>query len=321
MPDGSPRSSFQTQKTSKEGTQYTVEFRVEEIPAATSPASAPLVIGAPHYGQFVSSATPFTLGSTAPDAQGFQYRSYPQGGLLPIYPSTLPFPLHWTHVDLAAGAQSVPVFLTGTDGLTLLQYSADTFGQLLEHRHTATATLDNTPPVVTIVQPQPIPYLHSSVLTLNYAATDAGSGVQSVTPTMDGAAMVGGHGLLSGQAINLLTELNLGAHTFNVTAVDNVKNTGASSVTFTVIVTPESIKGDVTYFLAHGGIVSPNEGNSLLQKLKAAAAYRAAGDCKDASATYQAFINELYAQKGKTVTPTAAAIMIADAQYLIAHCP
>ncbi len=36
---------------------------------------------------------------------------------------------------------------------------------------------------------------------------------------------------------------------------------------------------------------------------------------------YQAFINEVSAQSGKGIDPTAAAIMIADAQYLIAHCP
>jgi hypothetical protein len=321
MPDGSPRSFFQTQVTSKEGIQYTVEFVVAELPAATPPASAALSIGSPHYGQFVSSATPMTLGSTAPDAQGFQYRSYLPGGPLPTYGSSLPFPLHWTHVDLPAGMQSVPVFLTGPDGPNLLQYSAETFGQLLEPRHTATATLDNTPPVVTIVQPQPIPYLHSAVLTLNYSATDAGSGVQSVTPTMDTFATIGGHGLLSGQAINLLTELVLGAHTFSVTATDNVSNTGVSSVTFTIIVTPESIKADVTQFLNSGAIKNAGNANSLLAKLNAAAKARAKGNCATAANIYQAFINELNAQSGKGVDATAAQIMIADAQYLIAHCP
>ena len=48
---------------------------------------------------------------------------------------------------------------------------------------------------------------------------------------------------------------------------------------------------------------------------------RARGKCKDASGSYQSFINELRAQSGKKVSPDAAAIMIADAQYLIEHCP
>jgi hypothetical protein len=41
----------------------------------------------------------------------------------------------------------------------------------------------------------------------------------------------------------------------------------------------------------------------------------------DASATYQAFINELNAQRGNKVTAAAVAIMVADAEYLMTHCP
>jgi len=33
------------------------------------------------------------------------------------------------------------------------------------------------------------------------------------------------------------------------------------------------------------------------------------------------FISEVRAQRGKKIDPTAAQILIADAQYLIAHCP
>ena len=61
--------------------------------------------------------------------------------------------------------------------------------------------------------------------------------------------------------------------------------------------------------------------NSLLSELNAAAAARAKGNCTAAGNIYEAFIDELQAQSGKGVDPTAAAIMIADAQYLIAHCP
>jgi hypothetical protein len=48
---------------------------------------------------------------------------------------------------------------------------------------------------------------------------------------------------------------------------------------------------------------------------------RPAGNCATANNIYQAFINELNAQSGKSVDAAAAAIMIADALYLIAHCP
>jgi len=120
--------------------------------------------------------------------------------------------------------------------------------------------------------------------------------------------------------IDLLTELNLGTHTFSITAKDNVNNTGTTSVTFTIIVTPDSIKCDVTEFVGAGKI-TVDEGNSLLGILDAAARARAAGDCATANRLYQAFIREVTALSGKKIDPTAAQIMILDAQYLIAHCP
>jgi hypothetical protein len=183
--------------------------------------------------------------------------------------------------------------------------------------------LDTTPPVITISQPAASPYPHNATLTLSYSVSDGtGSGVASSTPTMDGSpSLPDGHSLASGQAINLLTEMSLGTHVFRITAADNVGNAGSASVTFSVIVTPESIKDDVSQFLAAGKIKNKGEANSLLAKLDAAAKARTAGHCNTANNNYQAFINELNAQSGKGVDAAAAAIMIADAQYLMAHCP
>jgi hypothetical protein len=180
-----------------------------------------------------------------------------------------------------------------------------------------------TPPTVTILQPTATTYPHFGTLTLNYSASDDESGVKSVTATLDGKTTVGfptGHGLANGQVINLLTEMTLGGHTFVVTAVDNAGNNASLSVTFSIIVTAQSIIDEVSYFVSIGAITQ-DRGASLLKKLQAAAAYRAAGDCKDANETYQAFINELMAQSDKKVNSTAATTMILDAQYLMAHCP
>ena len=85
-------------------------------------------------------------------------------------------------------------------------------------------------------------------------------------------------------------------------------------------VTTLSIARDEGYFVSIGAITQ-DVGTSLRKKLDAAAGYRAAGDCADAGATYQALINELKAQSGKKVDVQAAAILITDARYLIAHCP
>lgn len=315
--DGTPLTSFTTDETS--GEQYKVEFRVEDLPAVTPPASAPLQLGTPHFNNFVSSATPLILSSASPETQGFQYRSYLQGGPLPVYPSAEPFPVHWTHADLPAGSQSVPVFLTGADGTNLLQFSAESFANLLEPRHTETLILDNTPPVITIIQPQATAYTHTATLTLNYSVDDGtGSGVASFTPTMDGAITLSdGTSLQSGQPIRLLKQ-SLGTHTFRVSTSDNVNNSSSSSITFTIIVTPASILEDVQQFLQDGAIENSGIANSLLAKLSAA---QDRADCSASANNYQAFINELQAQSGKGVSADAAATMIADAEYLIAHCP
>jgi hypothetical protein len=177
------------------------------------------------------------------------------------------------------------------------------------------------PPTIAIVQPVPTEYLHSSVLTLDYSAADTGCGVANVTASMDGATTLDGHGLESGQAIDLLTELTVGDHTFTVDAVDHVGGASTASVTFTIIVTPDSIEDDVQQFLDRGAIRNQGLATSLLAKLEAAASARERGNCKTAGNDYQAFVNALQAQSGKGVDATAAAIMIADAQYLIAHCP
>jgi hypothetical protein len=180
---------------------------------------------------------------------------------------------------------------------------------------------DTTPPLIDITQPMPTTYTHSSILTLNYSVTDTCTGVASFTPTLDGATTLDGHGLESGQAIHLLTELALGTHVFNIGAVDVAGNADTKSVSFTIIVTPDSIKDDVTEFFALGAIKNHGLENSLLAKLDAAANARASGSCNSSANNYQAFINELNAQSGKGVDANAAAIMIADAQYLITHCP
>jgi hypothetical protein len=312
--------------------QYTVAFSVQEISAATAPSSAPLVIGLPNYlgaaGTYISAATPMILQTADPSTEGFQYRFHRQGAPLPVYTTqpTQPFPVHWTHVDLAPGVHSAEVRVGSAnsgDGPYDFQYSAESFGNLLEPRHTAKMILDNTPPVISIAQPQATSYPHSAVLTLDYSVDDGtGSGVQSFTPLIDNSTTLrDGTGLQSGQAINLLTELTLGQHTFAINAVDNVGNAGSSSVTFTIIVTADSIKGDINQFLAMGAIRNTGLANSLLAELNSAAKARTRGNCNGAANIYRAFVNELQAQSGKGVSAQAAAIMIADAQYLIAHCP
>ena len=289
---------------------------------ANHPWRVPPVTSAPISGPtytaggitYISGLTQLSLNASQNSiANGFgnvttQYRIYPAGGVAPAF-----------------SQYKGPFTLTPPDGPYIVEYqSIDALGNL-EAIHRLEFTLDTTPPSVTIVQPAATSYVHSATLTLDYSVTDSGSGVKSFVPTIDGATTVTSattlisHGLEDGQPIKLLTELSLGEHTFVIAAVDNVDNQTSPSVTFSIIVTPESIQADIQEFLESGDITQ-DEGTSLLRKLQAAARARTDGNCSTANNIYRSFINELLAQKGKHVRPAAAAIMIGDAQYLITHC-
>jgi beta propeller repeat protein len=93
---------------------------------------------------------------------------------------------------------------------------------------------------------------------------------------------------------------------------------------FPVITPPPTVgsaSNDVRAFFASGDIKNAGLENALLSQLAAAAAKRAAGDCAGAAAIYEAFIATVNAQSGKGITAAAASALVADARYLIEHCP
>jgi hypothetical protein len=102
------------------------------------------------------------------------------------------------------------------------------------------------------------------------------------------------------------------------------------------LATPESIKDDVRTALASGAIDNAGIVNSLLAKLNAAADARARSaasgsrstGCGTAARIYQAFINEVGAQRAANASSTRGHIsavtatqLISEAQFLIANCP
>jgi hypothetical protein len=180
---------------------------------------------------------------------------------------------------------------------------------------------DTTPAVIDIVEPQAAEYVHSDTLVLEYSVTDGCTGVASFTALLDGEPMLAGHGLASGQPIHLLTELALGDHTFSISATDEEGNVSSASVTFSIVVTPESIQEDVHQFYESGDITHRSLGNFLLRRLMEAANAYHNGNCQAASGIYESLINVITAQRGNTITTQAADIMIADARFLIEHCP
>ena len=282
------------------------------------PPQSTLTIGNPQFSSstqtFVGSTTQFNLSAYDGDSgvQNSWYRFYPTGSANP--PAYTP-----------VIGSSASFMVTGPDGSYEVDtYATDNAGND-EMPHSQTIYLDAMAPVTTISAPVAKQYLHSDSFTISYTVSDGtGSGVKSAIPDIDGQTTLNDGTtpvtVTNGLIVNLLTELALGPHTFNVNAKDNLGNSGTTTVSFSIVVTADSIKDDVKYFRSIGAITL-DEATSLLQKLNAAAAYRAKGDCKDANATYQAFINEVRAQKGKKISAQAAALLIADAQYLIAHCP
>ena len=259
---------------------------------------------------FVNGDTLVRVNGTDLDSgvQNIWYRTFAQGATAPSYSPVL--------------ASSIGLFLSGNDGnYELDSYATDNAGND-ETAHSNILYLDDTAPQAAILQPAATTYPHSAMLQLSYSVGDgAGSGVKSFTPMMDSALTLSdGTGLASGQTINLLTEMGLGTHTFSVSSVDNLGNAGTNSVTFSIIVTAASISADVKEFISAGKITI-DSGSPLLQLLAAAAKARAAGDCATATSDYLSFISKVKAQSGKKIDATVAQILIADANYLIAHCP
>jgi hypothetical protein len=294
----------------------------------TTPPSSTLTIGDPQYqanstsSHYVTSGTPLTIkandGDTGQGVQTLWFR-YFQGPLTKLASSFTPIVLDSPATDAQRSFK-----INGPDGsYTVQTFATDASGND-ESIHTTHLTLDNSPPRATINQPTASNYTRDAIIKLGYSVDDGtGSGLQSFTPTLDGSTTtpVGGS-LRSGDSIDLLNDnVPLGSHTFTITATDNIGNTGPTSVIFTVAVTPASIENDVKRYLANGKIKSKSLASALLTKLVEAATYRSAGDCADSDASYFSFINQVMAQSGKGIDPSAAKIMIEDANYLIAHCP
>lgn len=180
--------------------------------------------------------------------------------------------------------------------------------------------IDKKAPVIQIIEPTEREYTHSDTLVLEYSATDAGSGVKSTTGLMNGVETVGGETIYTGQQIDLLTALPLGENTFSLHAEDQVNNVSTPAVvTFTIIVTPQSIIDAVNQLHALGEIKT-NMRRPLLAKLENAQRKWEQEQCTPAQNMYGAFINHVQAQSDKHISVLAADILTTDAEYLIEQC-
>jgi hypothetical protein len=111
--------------------------------------------------------------------------------------------------------------------------------------------------------------------------------------------------------------LALGTHTFVLTATDVAGNSRTQSVPFTVVATIDSLIASVNVFAGQKKIDDSSTVNSLLTKLNDAKQAAQRGNKAAAINKLQEFIDLVRAQDGKHITPDAAQILVADAQYVI----
>jgi len=152
-------------------------------------------------------------------------------------------------------------------------------------------------------------------LPINFSAVDVGpAGLKDVWADLDGVAVT------SGQLIDLF-DLSLGDHTLTVYAMDKAYNKSSQSVTFTVIATVASMQSSLNRLYKEGQIDNAGIYKGLSQKLNAAQMLLNKGQKAAAINILEAFIKEVTAQSGNHIDEDAADMLIADAQWVIAHLP
>jgi hypothetical protein len=174
---------------------------------------------------------------------------------------------------------------------------------------------DTSAPTITVTVPEAKTYVHPDILTLDFSAVEVGdAGLAKVWAEVEGQTYT------SGQQLDLLT-LAAGSHTMTVYAVDKANNLAQVPVTFTVDASVQILQSTITRFYNEGKISDASVYQGLMDKLVAAQKGLDKGNKSTAINNMKAFINQVMAQSGKKITKAAADLLIADAQYVIAHLP
>lgn len=174
--------------------------------------------------------------------------------------------------------------------------------------------LDTTPPEITITSPAPegVVFDTDDLSSIAWTATDSGSGVAKESVTLDGAA--------SSQAAVLDMFLSdPGTHAIVVHAADELGNATSLTRSFKVQATSASLVSNVARACTEGLIAGQGLCNSLSGKMEKAAQRHDQGDHAVEQNLLGSWINQLEAQRGKTVDTATANRFIAFALDLIAR--
>jgi hypothetical protein len=164
-------------------------------------------------------------------------------------------------------------------------------------------------PTISITNPEPTTYLHTSSFRINFSVTDGGSGIRTITADIDGVPVT------NGQLIDLLT-LPLGSHVFTVRAIDNAWNETSVSVNFSITATIESLKTLVTRFYLEGKFKNKGVYIGIMKLVTNAEIMIARGNIKTAIYMLRAVLAQVRALD-KKMTPDAARILIQDVTWVL----
>ena len=160
--------------------------------------------------------------------------------------------------------------------------------------------VDKTAPTLSVTSPTNTSYTNTTVLSIVWTATDAGSGIGSQSGTLDGNPVT------NGQAVDLFRK-SLGSHLLAVNTTDNAGNTKSVSVPFSIIATASSVSASIDRLLVTGAISSAGIANSLAAKLGGG------------PGPLNALLHQLDAQLGKGINQEAYDILKAAVRYLQAN--
>ena len=201
-------------------------------------------------------------------------------------------------------------FLVAAQGTTVVRARAtDRAGNAENPGASSTFMIDWIAPAITINSPAAIEYLHTDSLLVSFGATDSLSGLVSATGTIDGAAVT------NGQTIPLLT-LALGFHTLFVSASDQAGNTSLTTVTFRIVATIDTLIGAVNTF-SRGRPDRRIAWTEPLVEARGCETAAVAGNLTAARSKLTDFKSQVSAQSGRSISPSAAQLLIADADYVL----
>ncbi|WP_082591859.1 PQQ-dependent sugar dehydrogenase [Terrabacter sp. Soil810] len=195
-----------------------------------------------------------------------------------------------------------------TEGTTTVLYRATDNGGNVSQVGSVTVKLDKTQPAVAVSGVTDGATVGNSG-DVTWTATDATSGIDTVTATVDGTAVAAATPLA-------LWKLSLGSHTLVVTAVDKAGLVRTTTVTFTTRTSLLTLTA-LTERLAREGLVTPAGEKELEKRLQQAERHVAAGRTAAAISQLQGFVDAATSSTNVRDAAASAALQ-RDANAVIA---